>query len=676
MTRILFASYSGLLGGAERVLLDCAAAIDGPHVLACPPGALAQRARAEGLTVLPVPERGLRVRGGPPAQARGAWALGAHAAELRRLARDLDPELVIVWGMRSALASLTLPGHHRLAFDHHDFLPGRLIAAGVRAAARRATVVTVPSAAVGVELDPSGRLSARIKVVAPGVEPGRFADLGPPSEEPAVLVLGALAPWKRPDLALEICALARARLPGLTVRLVGAPVTSDESLPAQLARRIAAPDLAGAAQLPGPRDDPGVELARAACLLHCAPREPFGIVLLEAMAAGRPVVAPDAGGPQEILDPSCGSLYAPGDARAGADALVALLSDHERVRAMGVAGRERARARFARGATQAGFRAALQPALTPRRAAVMPAVTAAAGAEIAVVTVTHNSAAELPTFLASVRRHLPGAAVTVVDCASRDESVAVARGAPGVETIALGENLGFGWACNRGLRSVAAPVTALLNPDVELIDGSLAELAAEARRDDRPPRLFAPLVLSPDGTRQQTAHPKPASGADLARALIPPAVLGGAVGAWLAPWRARTPRAVGWAVGAAIVARTETLRRLGPFDDSIFMYGEDLELGLRAGAEGIETWFWPTVRVVHGGAHATGPAFGGEPFQRLARARHDVVTRRLGPARGHVDDGAQALTFASRWLYKRALGASAEREQRQLAALREGRRFR
>jgi len=129
-------------------------------------------------------------------------------------------------------------------------------------------------------------------------------------------------------------------------------------------------------------------------------------------------------------------------------------------------------------------------------------------------------------------------------------------------------------------------------------------------------------------------------------------------------------------VGAAIVARTETLRRLGPFDDSIFMYGEDLELGLHAAAEGIETWFWPTARVVHSGAHATGRAFGGEPFARLARARHDVVTRRLGPARGHIDDGTQALTFASRWVYKRALGRSAERERQQLAALREGRRAR
>jgi GT2 family glycosyltransferase len=153
--------------------------------------------------------------------------------------------------------------------------------------------------------------------------------------------------------------------------------------------------------------------------------------------------------------------------------------------------------------------------------------------------------------------------------------------------------------------------------------------------------------------------------------VIPPGAIPGAAGAWLAPWRAKAPRPVGWAVAAALVASTETLRQLGPFDESIFMYGEDLELGLRAAAQGIETWFWPGVRVLHGGAHATGPAFGGEAFERLARARHEVVTRTLGKRRGQLDDAAQALTFASRWVYKRALGRAADREQRQLAALGE-----
>ena len=50
------------------------------------------------------------------------------------------------------------------------------------------------------------------------------------------------------------------------------------------------------------------------------------MVLLEALASGRPVVAPAAGGPLEIVTAGAGRLYAPGDARAGAEALRAVLA--------------------------------------------------------------------------------------------------------------------------------------------------------------------------------------------------------------------------------------------------------------------------------------------------------------------------------------------------------------
>jgi GT2 family glycosyltransferase len=234
----------------------------------------------------------------------------------------------------------------------------------------------------------------------------------------------------------------------------------------------------------------------------------------------------------------------------------------------------------------------------------------------------------------------------------------------------LGENVGFGRASNRGLLDARTPVAALVNPDVELLDDSLLALAWETLRLDRPERLLAPLVLSPDGSRQDTVHPAPCSAADLIRALVPPACLPGAAGVALAPWRGSVSRRVGWAVGCALVAQTETLRRLGPFDETIFMYGEDLELGLRAAQSGIETWFWPAARVLHHGAHSTHRAFAGEPFELIARARHVAVSRRLGPQRAALDDRAQALTFASRIVLKRALGRPAERERRQLSALR------
>jgi N-acetylglucosaminyl-diphospho-decaprenol L-rhamnosyltransferase len=282
---------------------------------------------------------------------------------------------------------------------------------------------------------------------------------------------------------------------------------------------------------------------------------------------------------------------------------------------------------------------------------------------LALVTVTHESERELAALLDSVARHLPTAQVVVVDCASSDGSAEVARDRKLVTTIELDENIGFGRACNVGLKAVLAPVTMLVNPDVELIDGSPLTLAAEARR--APERLLAPLVLSPDGSRQDTVHPLPASAQDLARAVLSPTFAGPA----LAPWKSPTPRRVGWAVGCALAARTETLRRLGPFDESIFLYSEDLELCLRAAEQGIETWFWPDVRVIHHRAHSSSRAFGGEPFELVARARHDVVRRRLGAARARLDDVSQAVTFASRVVVKRALGRPAVRERKQLEAV-------
>ena len=75
--------------------------------------------------------------------------------------------------------------------------------------------------------------------------------------------------------------------------------------------------------------------------------EPFGRVLIEAMAIGRPVIAPREGGPLLIVvDRETGLLVPPRDAGALADALLALLADPARRAAMGRAGRARVDAVF------------------------------------------------------------------------------------------------------------------------------------------------------------------------------------------------------------------------------------------------------------------------------------------------------------------------------------------
>jgi GT2 family glycosyltransferase len=298
----------------------------------------------------------------------------------------------------------------------------------------------------------------------------------------------------------------------------------------------------------------------------------------------------------------------------------------------------------------------------------------APGDGIALVTVSHDSERELELLLESVSRHLPGAAVVVADSGSADASAQLARAWDGgrARVIELGSNVGFGRANNAALREVSEPVTVLLNPDVELLDRSLAGLAAELRRG--PDRILAPLVLLPGGARQDSAQREPGAAALLISALVPPSALPGPLARVVDPWRSDRPRRVGWAVGCCLAARTETLRRLGPFDERIFLYGEDLELGLRAADEGVETWFWPAARVLHRRAHSTERAFGGEAFELLARQRRQVVALRRGRLRARVDDLLQLLTFADRLALKTLLRRPRERERHQLRALRAARR--
>src|SRR5205814_8810077 len=131
---------------------------------------------------------------------------------------------------------------------------------------------------------------------------------------------------------------------------------------------------------------------------------------------------------------------------------------------------------------------------------------------------------------------------------------------------------------------------------------------------------------------------------------------------------------VGWAVACCLTARTETLRRLGPFDERIFLYGEDLELGLRARDLEVETWFVPTARVLHRRAHSSQEAFRGEPFEMLAARRRQVIAERRGRRRARLDDALQLVTFANRVALKSLAGRGSGRERDQIRALLRARR--
>jgi GT2 family glycosyltransferase len=262
---------------------------------------------------------------------------------------------------------------------------------------------------------------------------------------------------------------------------------------------------------------------------------------------------------------------------------------------------------------------------------------------LSVVTVLHNSAAHLARLLDSLERHAPQAEVIAVDTGSTDggPQLAAERGALLVD---LPDNPGFGAANNAGVERASHAVTALLNPDVELLDDGLLRLAARVHDD----ALLYPRLLNTDGSVQDSAHPRPGTTAEILRALVP---------ARLAPqpYRARQTTTVGWAIAAAVVARTDTLRTLGPFDPEAFLFYEDLDLSLRAQRCELH----PDIALRHTGGHSTaGPG----RLELEAERRRSVVAERLGPAARRRDDLAQALTFTR-------AGLRSRRAREQLRAL-------
>lgn len=288
----------------------------------------------------------------------------------------------------------------------------------------------------------------------------------------------------------------------------------------------------------------------------------------------------------------------------------------------------------------------------------------------AIVTVIHDSEAELAGLLGSVERRLePRPRVVVVDSGSSDGGAALAR-EWGAELVDLRGNLGFGAANNAGLERVREPVTALVNPDVELLDDGLARLVDLAASHDA---LEVPRLLNADGSVQDSAHPLPGTLEGLVPALVPRPLLPGALRRRYEPWRSDDARPVGWAIAACVAARTDLLRRLGPFDPGAFLFYEDMELCLRARDAGVPTLLRPEIRLRHLGGTSTERALGSAALELHARRRREVVARR-GRVALALDDASEAATFALRAAARRLAGRGGELERARLHALRRARR--
>lgn len=231
-----------------------------------------------------------------------------------------------------------------------------------------ATRVIVTSDAVAAMFGPPAVRPSTLVKVSNGIETDRFypgdapalrQTLGVLPQHTLVGIVCRLDVWKGVDVFIDAAALVARERPDVRFVVVGGPVIGLEdyaaALRAQATTRGLDSVLTWTDWTYGPSEMPEIHRAIDILVLASSQPEPFGLVIVEGMASGRPVIASAHGGPCELVeDGMTGMLVTPGDARALADAIRALVDDRDRAHAMGVAGRLRAESHYSSQAYIAG----------------------------------------------------------------------------------------------------------------------------------------------------------------------------------------------------------------------------------------------------------------------------------------------------------------------------------
>lgn len=291
----------------------------------------------EGLTPFPAATDAVGAPGTPASQTR-----------LRNLIRNLNPSIVHCHGSRAALTArlaLGLPGWrsaprvplvytvHGLSAPNTPWKQALVRAAERRLAPRISAFVAVSRwVAAGVIRD-WGVPADRVHVIPNGVDSARFAvlpdptaarrSLGLDADGPVVGMAGRLAREKGPDVFLRAARLVQRRHPDCRFLVAG------EGPEGAALRRLAAGlGLEGRVSFPGEVRDIAVALAAMDVFVLPSRSEAISIALLEAMAAGRPVVAAAVGGVPEVARHRQTALLVPADDPYGmAQAVTDLLRD-------------------------------------------------------------------------------------------------------------------------------------------------------------------------------------------------------------------------------------------------------------------------------------------------------------------------------------------------------------
>jgi glycosyltransferase involved in cell wall biosynthesis len=292
-------------------------------------------------------------------RARAAWRLPRVVSQIARHARGHGFDVVEACGEKmSLLVGVGARGAGpATVFNLQDAPLRDARAALIQVAGRlgRHDAVVVPSAWMAEQF--ARKLRYRPRVVPNGVvaddAPPAPADVaaatGWPADAVTVGLFGRLVGWKGAEVLVRAAAALRDEGADMRFLVVGGTLFGEEpQFPARLRDLIRDLGLEGHFHLAGHHAEPRALMAACDIVAHCSTRpEPFGVVVVEAMLLGRPVVATREGGPGEIVEDGEDGLLTPGgDAVALAVALRRLAGDPQLRARLGEAGRRRARERY------------------------------------------------------------------------------------------------------------------------------------------------------------------------------------------------------------------------------------------------------------------------------------------------------------------------------------------
>jgi N-acetylglucosaminyl-diphospho-decaprenol L-rhamnosyltransferase len=283
--------------------------------------------------------------------------------------------------------------------------------------------------------------------------------------------------------------------------------------------------------------------------------------------------------------------------------------------------------------------------------------------DVSVIVVLWNCAPFLEACTASLERSSVVVEVLCFDNASADGSADIAERL-GCTVIRSTTNLGFPAAVNRLLPLCRAPLTLLLNPDVELADDAVTQ-SIRALQEPGVGMVGANL-RRPDGTPDPPAARRFRSVGTIFAESLGLGLLHRRLDVqYLPSWDRSTSRDVPCINGAFMLLPTSTLHEAGGLDESVFLYLEDQELCRAIADRGERIRFVADARATHVGG---GPTEASSPEQRAAAYLHrldaslEIVRRRQGRVARLVALVVLVGRSASQWM----LGALQHDDSRKL----------